>query len=283
MSTSFKAACVQVNAQNDMAANITAACDLIREAHAAGASFVSLPENVSFMGLNSKETRKAAKPQAEHPALAAFCEVARETGIWLLAGSLGIRLDNDKLANRSCFIGPDGQVRTHYDKIHMFDVDLPNGERYRESERFDAGAAAVNTETPWGTLGMTICYDVRFPQLYRTLAHGGAELITVPAAFTRVTGEAHWHVLLRARAIETGSYVFAAAQCGEHPGRRQTYGHSLIIDPWGKVLADAGTEPGFILADIDMAAVANARSMVPSLQHDRDFSRPRKTGDETAA
>jgi predicted amidohydrolase len=162
-------------------------------------------------------------------------------------------------------------------------VDLPNGERYRESERFDAGAAAVNTETPWGTLGMTICYDVRFPQLYRTLAHGGAELITVPAAFTRVTGEAHWHVLLRARAIETGSYVFAAAQCGEHPGRRQTYGHSLIIDPWGKVLADAGTEPGFILADIDMAAVANARSMVPSLQHDRDFSRPRKTGDETAA
>ncbi|MBT5919377.1 MAG: carbon-nitrogen hydrolase family protein, partial [Alphaproteobacteria bacterium] len=169
------------------------------------------------------------------------------------------------------------------DKIHMFDVDLPNGERYRESDRFNAGEAAINTETPWGTLGMTICYDVRFPHLYRALAHGGAQLITVPAAFTRVTGEAHWHVLLQARAIETGSFVFAAAQCGEHPGKRQTFGHSVIIDPWGKVLADAGTEPGFIIADIDMAHVTSARAMVPSLQHDRDYSLPPAVSKESAA
>jgi deaminated glutathione amidase len=283
MTGTFKAACVQVNAQNDLAANTETACGLIREACAAGAEFISLPENVAFMGLNSKETREAAHPQSDHPALAAFRDVALETGTWLLAGSLGIRLESGKLANRSCFIGPDGQVRTHYDKIHMFDVDLPNGERYRESERFDAGVTAVNTETPWGTLGMTICYDVRFPHLYRALAHAGAEIITVPAAFTRVTGEAHWHVLLRSRAIETGSFVMAAAQCGEHPGKRQTYGHSVIIDPWGKVLADAGTEPGFVLADIDMAHVASARAMVPSLQHDREFSLPEKTGKVSAA
>jgi deaminated glutathione amidase len=283
MSKTFKAACVQVNAGNDLEANITTACDLIRQASDAGAEFVSLPENVAFMGLNSKETRAAARPQSEHPALAAFGDVARETGVWLLAGSLGIRLENDKLANRSCFIGPDGQVRVHYDKIHMFDVDLPNGERYRESERFNAGEAAVTTETPWGTLGMTICYDVRFPHLYRTLAHGGAQILTVPAAFTKVTGEAHWHVLLRARAIETGSFVIAAAQCGEHPGKRLTYGHSVIIDPWGKVMADAGEEPGFIVADIDMAHVESARSMVPSLQHDRDFSLPMKSGKTSAA
>ena len=283
MTGTFKAACVQVNAQNDLAANTETACRLIREASAAGAEFISLPENVAFMGLNSKETREAAHPQSDHPALAAFRDVALETGTWLLAGSLGIRLESGKLANRSCFIGPDGQVRTHYDKIHMFDVDLPNGERYRESERFDAGEVAVNTETPWGTLGMTICYDVRFPHLYRALAHAGAEIITVPAAFTRVTGEAHWHVLLRSRAIETGSFVMAAAQCGEHPGKRQTYGHSVIIDPWGKILADAGTEPGFILADIDMAHVSSARAMVPSLQHDREFSLPEKTGKVSAA
>jgi len=283
MSKNFRAACVQVNAQNDMAANIQVACDLIREAAKGGAEFISLPENVAFMGLNSKETRAAAKPQAEHPALQAFCDVARETGVWLLAGSLGVRLESDKLANRSCFIGPDGRVRTHYDKIHMFDVDLANGERYRESERFDAGAQAVNTGTPWGTLGMTICYDVRFPHLYRALAHGGAEFITVPAAFTRVTGEAHWHVLLRARAIETGTWVIAAAQCGEHPGKRLTYGHSVIIDPWGKVVADAGTEPGVIYADIDMEAVASARGMVPSLQHDRDFGLPEKSEKTSAA
>ena len=283
MTGTFKAACVQVNAQNDMRANVRVACDLIRDAASAGAEFISLPENVAFMGLNSKETRAAAYLQADHPALQAFRDVARETGVWLLAGSLGIRLDNDKLANRSCFIGPDGQVRTHYDKIHMFDVDLPNGERYRESDRFNAGEAAINTETPWGTLGMTICYDVRFPHLYRALAHGGAQLITVPAAFTRVTGEAHWHVLLQARAIETGSFVFAAAQCGEHPGKRQTFGHSVIIDPWGKVLADAGTEPGFIIADIDMAHVTSARAMVPSLQHDRDYSLPPAVSKESAA
>ncbi|MBT3791139.1 MAG: carbon-nitrogen hydrolase family protein [Alphaproteobacteria bacterium] len=283
MTRTFKAACVQVNAQNDLAANTETACRLIREASAAGAEFISLPENVAFMGLNSKETREAAHPQSDHPSLAAFRDVALETGTWLLAGSLGIRLESGKLANRSCFIGPDGQVRTHYDKIHMFDVDLPNGERYRESERFDAGEVAVNTETPWGTLGMTICYDVRFPHLYRALAHAGAEIITVPAAFTRVTGEAHWHVLLRSRAIETGSFVMAAAQCGEHPGKRQTYGHSVIIDPWGKILADAGTEPGFILADIDMAHVSSARAMVPSLQHDREFSLPEKTGKVSAA
>jgi predicted amidohydrolase len=192
--------------------------------------------------------------------------------VWLLAGSLVTRTDGGKAANRSFLIDSNGVVQTHYDKIHMFDVDLGNGEVHRESNAYEAGTKAVTADLPWGKLGMTVCYDLRFPQLFRGLVQkGGAEFISMPAAFTRPTGEAHWHVLLRARAIENGCYVFAPAQCGVHENGRKTYGHSLIIDPWGRVLADGGEEPGFISAEIDPAQVARARTKIPSLTHDRDI------------
>ena len=283
MNPTFKAACVQVNASDDMAANIEIACGFIRDAREAGADFIALPENVSFIGATPTAGRDRAMAQADHPALAAFQQQAVETGAWILGGTLGIKAADGRASNRSFLIDPAGNVTARYDKIHMFDVDLPSGETYRESENFVPGERSVCAQTPWGTLGMTVCYDMRFPHLYRELAGAGADLITVPAAFTRTTGQAHWHILLRARAIETGAFVIAPAQCGDHAGGRQTYGHSLIVDPWGKVLADAGTEPGFILADIDMARVAEVRAMVPSLQHDRDYSGPDGEQDTSAA
>lgn len=283
MSISFKAACVQVSASDDMAANIEVACGLIAEARAAGADFIALPENVSFIGASPTAGRERALPEGEHPALAAFQQQARKTGAWILGGSLGIRTADSRASNRSFLIDPAGNVTAKYSKIHMFDVDLPSGETYRESANFVPGERAVTVHTPWGRLGMTICYDMRFAQLYRDLAQAGAELITVPSAFTRTTGQAHWHILLRARAIETGAYIIAPAQCGEHAGGRQTYGHSLIVDPWGEVLADAGAEPGFVVADIDMARVAEVRAMVPSLRHDRNFSGPEGETDTSAA
>jgi len=283
VSPTFKAACIQVSASADMAANIETACGYIAEARAAGADFIALPENVSFIGASPTAGRDRAMPEAEHPALAAFQQQAEASGAWILGGSLGIRAGDGRALNRSFLIDPAGNVTARYSKIHMFDVDLPSGETYRESASFVPGERAVTSSTPWGTLGMTVCYDMRFPHLYRDLAQAGAELITVPAAFTRTTGKAHWHVLLRARAIETGAYLFAPAQCGEHAGGRQTYGHSLIIDPWGEVLADAGEAPGFIIADIDMARVAEVRAMVPSLRHDRIYSGPDAKADTSAA
>jgi deaminated glutathione amidase len=274
MST-FRAACVQVNASDDMAANLRAVAELARRARAEGAEFISTPENVSMMTVGSANLRAKAAPEADHPALAAFRELARETGAWLLAGSLHVRLeDEDRLANRSYLLSPTGEVRAKYDKIHMFDVDLPSGESYRESKNFRPGAQAVLAELPWCRLGMTVCYDLRFPQLYRALAKAGADVLTIPSAFTRPTGRAHWHALMRARAIETGCYVVAAAQCGEHPGGRKTYGHSLIVAPWGEIVAEAGEEPGVIVADVDLARVAEARRQVPSLTHDREFAGP---------
>ena len=190
-------------------------------------------------------------------------------------GSIGCDVPGEtRIANRGFMLRPDGSIAASYDKIHMFDVDLPSGESYRESRRFRPGEAACLVDLPWGRLGMTICYDMRFPYLYRALAHAGAELLAMPSAFTKPTGQAHWHVLLRARAIECGAFVFAAAQCGTHPGNRKTYGHSLIVSPWGEVLADGGEEPGFVMADIDMAKVAEARRQVPSLTHDREFAMP---------
>lgn len=272
----FRLACVQVNASDDMEANIAAAEDFARRAAADGAQLIGFPENVAFMAPDGIGVREAAKPQDSHPALARFQVLARELKTWLLVGSLGIAgVDaQGRVANRSFVVDADGNVVTTYDKIHMFDVVLADGESYRESSTFCPGAEAVVTDTPFGRLGLTICYDVRFPYLYRALAQAGAELISVPAAFTRTTGTAHWHTLLRARAIETGAFVFAPAQCGTHPRGRKTFGHSLIVNPWGEVLADGGEEPGFVTADIDLARVAQVRAQIPALAHDRDFSGP---------
>ncbi len=274
--TVFRLGCVQVNASDDMAANLDAAEGFARAAARAGAQVIGFPENVAFMAPDGVGVREAARPEADHPALARFKALARELEVWLVVGSLGIAgADNDgRVANRSFVIDATGQVMSSYDKIHMFDVVLSGGESYRESSTFCPGARAVVTDTPFGRLGLTICYDVRFPYLYRALAQAGAELIAVPAAFTRTTGVAHWHTLLRARAIETGAYIFAPAQCGTHPRGRQTYGHSLIVNPWGEVLADGGDEPGFICADIDLARVAQVRAQIPALTHDRDFTGP---------
>ena len=272
MTSRFKAACLQVNASIQLDTNIQAAVALAREARAAGAELVLMPENVSMMEWGRQNITEKAMPENAHKALATFCELARDAGFWLHCGSLAVLLADGRVANRSFLIDPRGEVVAKYDKIHMFDVDLGNGESYRESATFAPGAKAVTVGTHWGKLGLSICYDLRFPHLYRSLAKSGADFLAVPAAFTRTTGQAHWHVLLRARAIETGCFVFAPAQCGEHAGGRQTFGHALIISPWGEVLADAGDAPGFILADIDPAEVAAARQKVPSLSHDRPFA-----------
>jgi len=277
MSSSFKAACVQISSQLDMDANLEAASALVRDAADNGAQMVLLPENVSLMGTNREQALAIAMPEAHHKALPVFTELAREKGVWLMVGSLSVRLDEagggeDMLANRSLLISDQGEVMVRYDKIHMFDVNIEGGESHRESETYRPGAQAVVAATPWGGLGMTICYDLRFPYLYRSLAQAGAHFMSVPSAFTRVSGRAHWHVLLRARAVETGCYIFAPAQCGDHANDRQTYGHSLIIDPWGKILAEAGESPCVIAADIDPSRVAAVRAMIPSLKHDRKFT-----------
>ncbi len=280
----FKAACVQVNASNDMDRNIAEVGDLIREARDQGADFITTPENVCMLEVGTKNIFAKAYPEASHPALAAFRDLAEETGAWLLAGSFSVKLDDDeRLANRGYLIGPDGRVAASYSKIHMFDVNLANGESYRESKNYRPGEAATLAQLPWGQLGMTICYDLRFPYLYRDLAHAGADFLTIPSAFTRPTGAAHWHILQRARAIETGCFVISAAQCGVHAGERKTYGHSIIVAPWGEVLADGGEDVGVIVAEIDTAAIAEARNRVPSLQHDRAYASPLITGALTDA
>ncbi|MGC2854531.1 carbon-nitrogen hydrolase family protein [Novispirillum sp. DQ9] len=271
ITTPFRAACLQVNAGTDMDANIAEAVRLTRQARAEGAHMVFMPENVTMMEWGRANIVGKARTEADHPGLAAFRALAEELSIWLHCGTLAILLPNGMVANRTYVVSPDGAIAARYDKIHMFDVDLGNGESYRESATFDPGQRAVAVELPWGKLGLSVCYDIRFPYLYRALAKAGASYLTIPAAFTRVTGQAHWHVLQRARAIETGCYVLSPAQTGTHANNRQTYGHAVIIDPWGEVLADAGEEPGFIIADIDPAKVAEVRGKVPSLSHDRPF------------
>jgi predicted amidohydrolase len=270
----FVAACVQMTAGREVVPNLAAASALIREAHKAGARLVLTPENTGMIEPVKPQLLAKARTEAEHDALPEFRALAAELGIWLLIGSLQVKLDQTSLANRSFLIDDTGAVAARYDKIHMFDVDLRGGESYRESATFRPGERAVVAATPWGRLGLTVCYDLRFAYLYRALAQAGAAFLTVPAAFTRPTGEAHWHVLLRARAIETGAYVFAPAQCGAHAEGRKTYGHSLIVAPWGEVLADGGDEPGIILAEIDPAKVDAARGMIPALRHDRSFVAP---------
>lgn len=270
----FTAACVQVNAGNDRSHNIETAVRLIGEAASAGADLVAMPENVALMPASGAEAKQHAAMEADHPALAPFQQAARDRGVWLLAGSIGVAAGDGRVLNRSLLIAPDGKVTARYDKIHLFDADPGDAVPYQESNTYRPGGAAVVAELPWLKLGMTICYDVRFPYLYRALANAGAGMLAVPSAFTETTGRDHWHVLLRARAIETGCFVIAPAQCGSHPGGRRTYGHSLIIDPWGTVLAEADDQPGFISAVIDPALVAQARGRIPSLDHDRDYDRP---------
>ncbi len=271
---SFKAACLQVNAGNDLKENVDVALGLVQRAADDGADLVLMPENVTMMEWGRRAITEKAQTEEDHEGLAAFREAARSHGIWLHCGSLSISLPDGRVANRTYVVDPAGEIVARYDKIHMFDVDLGNGERYAESSTFAPGDGAVTVDLPWGRLGLTICYDLRFPALYRTLAQADVHFITVPSAFTQVTGEAHWHVLLRARAIETGSYVFAPAQTGLHPGDRATFGHALIIDPWGKVLADGGKDVGVVSAEIDAGLVAKIRKKMPSLSHDRPFSGP---------
>jgi predicted amidohydrolase len=272
-------ACVQLNAKPDLAANLDAAEHWIRQAHAAGAELIATPENTSGMYQGEAALIAAAFPEDEHPAVGRFASLAHDTGAWLLAGSITVRLDDGKLANRSLLFDPSGEIAGRYDKIHMFDADPQDGRAYRESATFLAGDRAVIARTTLGPVGLTICYDVRFPGLYAALARAGASFITVPAAFTVPTGKAHWHVLLRARAIETGAFILAPAQTGEHAGGRRTFGHSLIVSPWGEILADGGEKEGFITADCDTGRIVEARRMIRSLNHARDFSPALFAGD----
>lgn len=270
----FRASAIQMRSGLDVAANVAAAEELIRGAAGAGAHYVLTPEMTTVLDRDRKRLLAAISPEESDPSLAQFRKLAAELGIHLHIGSMAIKLANDAVANRAFLIGPDGTILSHYDKIHMYDVDLGNGESYRESRLYRPGGAAVVADLPWLRLGLTVCYDVRFSQLFRALAKTGAAMIAVPAAFTQTTGEAHWHILLRARAIETGSFVIAAAQGGHHEDGRETYGHSLIIDPWGHILAEAEREPGFITADIDPAISRTTRERIPVLANERSFSAP---------
>jgi len=270
--TSLRAGLVQTNTGLDPDRNATALADAADRLASQGAHIVFTPEMCGLLDRNTARLAAAARTEADDPAIRALAEVARRRGIAIAVGSLAIRdpaAGADRLANRSLLIAPDGRIAARYDKMHLFDVDLPNGDRYRESASFLSGGRVQLADLPWGRLGLTICYDLRFPQLHNALGLAGAQLIAQPAAFTRPTGEAHWHVLLRARAIETGAFVVAAAQTGTHEDGRETYGHSLVVDPWGKVLLDMGTKPGVALVELDLSQVADTRARIPNLRHGR--------------
>jgi len=268
---SFKAAMIQMRSGLSAQDNVAAAAALIAQAKSAGADYVQTPEMTNLMEVKRERLFANIAEEEADRSLAAFRELARSLGIYLHVGSLAIKVSPDKAANRAFLIDPRGEIAARYDKIHMFDVDLANGESYRESRTYRPGELAVLADLPWGRLGISICYDLRFPALYRALAEAGASFLAIPSAFTRQTGEAHWHVLMRARAIENGCFVFAAAQGGKHENGRETFGHSLIVDPWGRVLAEGGSEPGIVMVEIDLAEVAAARARIPSLQHGRRF------------
>lgn len=262
---------VQMTSGSDMAANIGAAEAMIREAHQRGAALVLTPEATSLLAYDRNFLRATVRPEGEDPALASFRNLAAELGLWLVIGSLPLA-DGDKIANRSFVIAPNGEIAARYDKLHLFDVELGEGRSYRESATYTAGTRGELVATPWGLMGLSICYDIRFPHLYRRYAQAGARFLTVPSAFTPWTGEAHWHVLLRARAIETGCFVLAPAQVGEHGGGRATFGHSLVVDPWGRILGDGGGDaPGLLVVDLDLGEVETARRKIPALQHDVRF------------
>lgn len=276
----MKIGLVQITAGDDPAANLAVTRAMVRDAAAAGAGFVLTPEVTNILSSDRDLQARVLRTEAEDETLRALRAEAEALGIWLLIGSLALRTgDADgRFANRSFLVGPDGAICARYDKIHMFDVNVSASEQYRESAAYRPGGQAVVADTPFGRLGMSVCYDLRFPHLFRRLAQAGARILTVPAAFNDTTGAAHWHVLLRARAIENGCWVLAPAQTGTHGlhnGRpRRTYGHSLVVAPWGEVIADGGTDPGVVLADIDPGAVEKARGRVPSLLHDRPFEGP---------
>ncbi len=267
----FKAAMIQMRSGLKPAANIDDAVRLIGEAKSSGADYVLTPEMTNILAAKREQLFAAVVEEDVDVSLATLRELARKLGIYVHVGSLAIKISNDRAANRSFLIDPKGDIAARYDKIHMFDVDLADGESYRESRNYRAGELAVLADLPWGRLGLTVCYDLRFPALYRALAEAGATMLAIPSAFTKQTGEAHWHVLMRSRAIENGSFVFAAAQGGKHENGRETYGHSLVVDPWGHIIAEGGTEPGIVMAEIDPAEVAKARARIPSLQHGRRF------------
>jgi predicted amidohydrolase len=268
---SFTAALVQMRSGLSPQANLDVAVRLIEQAKAGGADYVQTPEMTNIMEVKRDRLFAAITAEDNDPSLAAFRTLSRKLGIFLHVGSLAIKLLPEKAANRSFLIDPQGKIVARYDKIHMFDVDLAGGESYRESRAYRPGEIAMTADLPWGRLGLTICYDLRFPALYRALAHAGCAFFSIPSAFTKQTGEAHWHVLNRARAIENGAFVLAAAQGGKHENGRETFGHSLIVDPWGRILSEARAEPGVVLARIDPAAVAAARAKIPSLDHGRRF------------
>ena len=270
-SSTFRVGLIQMRSGRTPAANLSAATTLIGEAKRGGADYVQTPEMTNIMEVSRDRLLGAIVDEESDATLTTFRELARALSLTIHIGSLAIKVTPDKAANRSFLIDPQGEIVARYDKIHMFDVDLANGESYRESRNFRAGEIAMISDLPWGRLGLTVCYDLRFPALYRALAEAGASFLAIPSAFTQQTGEAHWHVLNRARAIENGSFVFAAAQGGKHENGRETFGHSLVVDPWGRIIAEGGTEPGVVFADIDPAEVAAARARVPSLQHGRRF------------
>lgn len=276
----MRAALLQITSSDDPAENLKAVRDLVREAVGEGAEIVCTPEVTNCLSTSRTHQKAILHLEADDPSLVALCEIASEMKIWLFIGSLALKThDGDgRFANRSFVLNPEGKIVARYDKIHMFDVDVSKEETYRESDGYRPGTEARIVRTPFGCFGLSICYDVRFPHLYRALAQAGAEVLMVPAAFSHVTGAAHWHTLLRARAIETGCFVVAAAQTGTHPAshgaKRKTYGHSLVVAPWGEILADGGTDPGITYVDIDLKEVESARRRVPSLSHDRSFEGP---------
>ena len=267
----FRVGLIQMRSGRDPRANLDAAAKLIHEAKAAGADYVQTPEMTNIMEVKREALFAALAPEEADASLAAFRDTARTHRLWLHVGSLALKVSPDKAVNRSFLIDPHGEIAARYDKIHMFDVDLADGESYRELRSYRAGEIAIGADLPWGRLGLTICYDLRFPALYRALAEAGASFLAIPSAFTRQTGEAHWHVLMRARAIENTCYVLAAAQGGKHENGRETFGHSLVVDPWGRIIAEGGEEPGVVMAEIVPADIVTARTRIPSLQHGRRF------------
>jgi len=270
----FIAACVQTQSTPDLATNLEKIRPMIREARDRGADFITLPENACLIGAQRDNMFAQSPREEDHPAVAFFKAEAKKTGAWILAGSVPVATDCDRLANRSLMFNPKGEIVARYDKIHMFDAALSETEVYSESKNYRPGTCAVTAETPWGKIGMTICYDIRFPQLHRALAKAGASIICIPSAFVATTGRLHWHILARARAIETGCFVIAPGQCGMHNAQRLSYGHSLIIAPSGQILAEAGEQPAIITAEIDLTEVSEARRKLPNLQHDCDFEFP---------
>ncbi len=267
----FRVGLVQMRSGRDVRDNLLEAEALIREAARRGAHYIQTPENTLLMEIERPRLFEKIAPEEETKEIAYFSGLAKSLRVWLHIGSIAIKASDDRAINRAFLFAPDGQIVVRYDKIHMFDVDLPSGESYRESGTYIPGQTAYVARLPWGDLGVATCYDIRFPEQYKALAKAGAIFLTAPSAFTKVTGEKHWHILLRARAIENGCYMFAAAQGGRHANGRTTFGHSLIISPWGEILGEGGTDPGVIAADIDAAEVDRIRARIPALDHTRDF------------